>query len=341
MMNRIDVSIIIPVYNVEKYIKECIESVISQDSKCAIECILVDDRGNDRSMEYAKEVTDRYNGAIEFRHITHDKNMGHSAARNSGIKEARGRYVYFLDSDDIITPDCIRSLMERANGYPKAQIITGDFQTFPEKDVYKDLSLANKNFPDYSDNRRWIRSVFLTKFPSIVCNKLIGTKFIRENNLYFKEGILHEDNCWHIQAYEKITAIGFVKKVTYLYRVRYGSTMTDPKLRRKRMESISLICGEMLSKNQKWDVGWAKCIRDMLSILRYYPSSADGGEEARTFYEKYTEIIQKKKGIPLPIKLLFKYWEKKTPESNELIFNSLFNLYWYLSDVIKLRRPLI
>lgn len=340
-MNDIDVSIVIPVYNVEEYIVECMESVISQDAKCAIECILVDDRGDDRSIEYAHEVTDGYGGGIEFRYITHDRNKGVSAARNTGIREARGKYVFFIDPDDIITPDCISALMKKAGEYPEAQIVTGDNRTFPIEDTSKGLSFAGKNFPEYSDDRRWIKSVLLTKFPVVVWNKLIKTEFIKSNNLFLKEGIIKEDNLWHIRAYDKVEAVAFVHKVTYLYRIRQGSLTVDYELRGKSIDSIRAICDELVTRDRKWDVGWAKCVRDFLSALRYFPERAERSAEARKLYEEYTDIIQKRDEVPLAVKLLFRYWEKKSPESNEKVFNTLFNLYWYLNDIARFRRPMI
>lgn len=340
-MKDIDVSIVIPVYNVEDYIGECIESVISQDTKYKIECILVDDRGNDRSVEYAHKVTDAYSGDIDFRYITHDRNKGLSGARNTGIREAKGRYLFLLDSDDIITPDCIGSLMKMTDLHPGVQIVTGDNQTFPEEGLVPAVRLAGKNFPDYSDDRRWIRSVLLNKFPVIACNKLFKIDFLKDNNLYFKEGIVHEDNYWHIQAYDKIESVAFVKKVTYLYRIRKESITSDPMQEGKRLDARIAICRELVSNNIKWEVGWAKSVRNELCFLRYYPLESERGTEARRLFQGYIDAIQKNHGAPLAMKLLFAYWGRKTPGRNEVVFNTLFNLYWCINDIVRFRRPML
>ena len=98
------ISIIIPVYNVELYVEECLQSVANQTMTEGIECIIVDDRGQDNSAAIAKQYIDSYKGDIRFTFIQREKNGGLSAARNTGIEAATGEYVYFLDSDDYLVP---------------------------------------------------------------------------------------------------------------------------------------------------------------------------------------------------------------------------------------------
>ena len=102
------VSIIIPIYNVEPYIERCLQSVVSQTYPY-FECILIDDCGNDRSMPFAEQFIQNYSGEIHFRILRHENNCGLSSARNTGMKAANGDYIYFMDSDDAITPECIET----------------------------------------------------------------------------------------------------------------------------------------------------------------------------------------------------------------------------------------
>ena len=104
------ISIVIPVYNVAPYIGDCIRSVMHQTWQGPLECIFVDDCGTDNSMEIVRSIIEENQGNIEFKIIRHKENRGLSAARNTGIAAATGDYVYFLDSDDEITPDCIEAL---------------------------------------------------------------------------------------------------------------------------------------------------------------------------------------------------------------------------------------
>ena len=118
------VSIIIPVYNVSDYIERCIRSVMEQTYQI-IECILVDDCSPDDSITKAESLIRQYGGSVEFVILRHDKNIGLSGARNTGINHSTGDYLYFLDSDDEITPICIESLMKVARENPTSDIVQG------------------------------------------------------------------------------------------------------------------------------------------------------------------------------------------------------------------------
>lgn len=113
------ISIIIPVYNVEEYIAECLQSVMQQTYTGKMECIIVDDCGTDRSIEIAEKAIEGYivasrkskiENPISFHILHHTHNRGLSAARNTGLEASSGEYVYFLDSDDFIDPGTIESL---------------------------------------------------------------------------------------------------------------------------------------------------------------------------------------------------------------------------------------
>ena len=111
------ISIIIPVYQVSDYVERCIRSVMSQ-TFTDIECIIVDDATVDDSMVKCQKLIDEYDGRIQFRLLHHEKNRGLSAARNTGTKAATGEYVFYLDSDDEITSDCIEKMMLLAEKHP-------------------------------------------------------------------------------------------------------------------------------------------------------------------------------------------------------------------------------
>ena len=101
------VTIIIPIYNVAPFVADCIHSVMCQTWQEPLECILVDDCGTDDSMAVVERTLQDYQGPVDFRIVRHEHNRGLSAARNTGLDNATGDYVYFLDSDDEVTPDCI------------------------------------------------------------------------------------------------------------------------------------------------------------------------------------------------------------------------------------------
>lgn len=90
-----DISVIVPIYNVESYILECLQSVAAQTKTKNVECILVDDCGTDNSVKVAEQFISAYEGDISFALLHHPENEGLSAARNTGIKNARGKYLFF------------------------------------------------------------------------------------------------------------------------------------------------------------------------------------------------------------------------------------------------------
>lgn len=302
-----DISIVIPIYNVADYISECLKSVISQDADCAIECILVDDRGFDNSLNIAHELISNYNGPVDFRIIVRSANGGLSAARNSGIHAAKGKYIYFLDSDDVITPDCISSLYKCATTYPDAQIITGDFQTFPQEDIYRAISLKDKSFPKYSNDINWIRSIFLTGFPITAWNKLIRRDFILDNNLFFKEGILHEDNHWQAIAYHKIQSVAFVDKVTYLYRLRSGSITMSENAALLKVHNLGLIYKDVFSHQAEWDLPWVEWAYSSLRQLRFSPEFFCYSSATRKILKHSSWTIFNNKSCPLTLRIMFLY----------------------------------
>lgn len=123
-----DISVIVPIYNVENYILECLQSVAAQTKTKNVECILVDDCGTDNSVKVAEQFISAYKGDISFALFHHSENKGLSAARNTGIKNARGKYLFFLDSDDTIKPYCLDELFALAEKY-HADMVQGSYES--------------------------------------------------------------------------------------------------------------------------------------------------------------------------------------------------------------------
>lgn len=209
------ISIIVPVYNVELYIKECFESIAAQTYKGEIECIFVDDCGQDDSVAILEKLIAEYHGPIQFSIVHHEHNKGLSGARNTGIRKAKGDYLYFLDSDDTITPDCIEKLAALAEKYPQVDIVQGS-----TKSKLEWFQLANKHFPEYSDNFKWIRTTMLLRYsiPMTAWNKLVRKELIIKNGLYFEEGLIHEDEIWNFMLAKHVHSIAFCCDITYIYR---------------------------------------------------------------------------------------------------------------------------
>lgn len=221
----VNVSIIIPVYNVEQYIESCLYSVINQTYKGTLECIIVNDCTPDQSMEVVNRLLSVYQGNILFKIINHQENKGLSAARNSGVKIAKGDYLYFLDSDDILVENTIELLSNLSlQSFP--DVIMGDFDLIGDNQYIPRLNTSVAIF----DKQKEIFNAFISySLYEMAWNKLVKKSFFLKYDLWFREGIIHEDSLWSFNLFYYCNNLRVCFQRTYLYRVRENSIMTDPK----------------------------------------------------------------------------------------------------------------
>ena len=173
----IKVSLIIPVYNVVKYIDRCLDSVMNQEYP-NIECILVDDYTPDNSFEIINKKLDAYSGRIDFKIVRHKENRGLSAARNSGVKVATGDYIFFLDSDDQLVEGAIEAFVDAIIEYGSVDFLIGDYQVignwyYRGIQSEKYLSSNVEIFSDYLSGKWYV----------MACGKLINRFFFEKYNM--------------------------------------------------------------------------------------------------------------------------------------------------------------
>lgn len=228
MKMKMKITVIIPVYKVEKYIQACLESVIHQSYEGNIECLLVDDCSPDNSCEIIEAIVKNYKGNIQFKLLHHTNNRGLSAARNTGMENATGDYILFLDSDDRITEDCIEKLAAPLDNY-RYDFVVGDYKTEPEDPSLWYAPLTMDKGAYFKDK---ILSAYVHKiYYGMAWNKLCSKTFLLQYKLFFKEGLLHEDELWSCQMACKAKSMYVVKAVTYVYSIRPGSIMTTGSLK--------------------------------------------------------------------------------------------------------------
>lgn len=215
------ISVIIPVYNVEKYIVRCIKSVVNQTIDSIIEIIIVDDCGQDNSIELAKlysEQIERQDRKIIF--ILHPENKGQAAARNSGVKNARGKYIFFLDSDDCLPYNSLAILLEETT-LCDAKIIQGQSETFQEDDIPIEYGgTIDNNYNEVFGDDIW--KIGKTWMP-VAWNKLIDRQFFINYKLWFKEGFFYEDLYWSMLIAIASPKIKIVPHISYNYLNRKTS----------------------------------------------------------------------------------------------------------------------
>jgi glycosyltransferase involved in cell wall biosynthesis len=210
------VSIIIPVYNVEKYLRECLDSVINQ-TMSSIEIICVDDGSTDSSADILKEYSTRDNRIT----IITKENGGLSSARNAGMEVARGEYLTFLDSDDYLEKDAIQQLYNKATS-KQLDVLLFCGKSFCENGFSNNVAGNYSACPSLLTKTVSGINFFISSFK---CNnhvgtaplKLFRTAFLKENNIRFIEGILHEDEPFY---YETILAAKHVAKTPEQFYMR-------------------------------------------------------------------------------------------------------------------------
>ncbi|MGN0220526.1 MAG: glycosyltransferase family 2 protein [Prevotella sp.] len=209
------ISVIIPIYNVEKYVAECLNSVISQTyDHSKIECIIVNDCTPDRSMDVVRDVVDNYKnggGEMTITVLNHDVNRGLSASRNTGMRRANGEFVFFVDSDDYLFPDALKTLMDYHLNVPEADMIIGNnHDEFRATDCYntdKAKTICNMDAL-YTGNTKKITA----------WNSLIRHSLLLKNGIEFVEGIYFEDNVFSYQLFPLVKTAVIIPEVTYFYR---------------------------------------------------------------------------------------------------------------------------
>ena len=242
------VSVVIPVYQVSAYIERCLRSVMAQ-SYSQLEYIIVDDATQDDSIVKCERLIHDYTGPMAFRIIHHEQNQGLSAARNTGTKAATGDYIYYLDSDDDITPDCIEKLVKAAQVYPDAEMVVGNYLKISNEGVVlrneMHFIIDEKVPPVIRSNEAIHTYHYQRRIPVYAWNNLIKRSFIEKNCLLFKEEIAFEDQLWMFYVVKYLSAVAVVRDITYHYYIRPGSITTASDNYRKG-ESFRVIYDDIL-----------------------------------------------------------------------------------------------
>lgn len=224
-------SVIVPVYNVEQYLGQCLESIKGQDfMDYEVVCV------NDGSADHSRAILEDWSAKFPQMKVIDRENGGLSAARNTGLEAAHGDYVVFVDSDDWVETNMLSRLADETRGedvvcYASRRTDNGNTDLLEEErgngwDYYNRHALEARIIPFVCVWQRCYRRAFLL-----------------EHDLSFREGILHEDNEFTPRVCLKAKSVKVVPDVLYNYRVRPGSIMTTRGLRSK--ESLVLIGNEL------------------------------------------------------------------------------------------------
>ena len=230
-------SVIIPVYNVQEYLHQCLDSVFSQDLE-NFEVICVNDGSTDNSRNIIREFEDKHNDLI----VVDRANGGLPAARNSGYKVAIGKYIYFLDSDDYLLPSALKQMVDFSEknkldiGKFNVEISTGgQYFEVPEKpetvlqgnDFFKFLAKNNYSLP-----------------ASPVWMYLYNKSFLDNFNISFKEGIVLEDNHYTLRVLLLAQRVHLLNKPIQYHRIQRAGAETHI-VSKEQIDSLLITCRDL------------------------------------------------------------------------------------------------
>ena len=273
----IKLSIIVPIYGVEQYLRKCVDSLLNQDIlSTEYEIILVEDGGHDK----CPQICDDYAAAHDNIRVVHRKNGGLSAARNSGIEIARGEYIMFVDSDDYLQPNVLAALLKRMVE-EQLDILRYNYQNVRENGEVFVPFKTGKPYFDYS-SEVVDGETFLNERLGYAC---YAWAFVLKRELLegciFTPSIYFEDTDWTPRMLLKAKRAASTEMIVYNYLWREGSiTLPDNPTKKKKVleDKIKLLYGfkehQKLAQNKQWFI-WqtAGTTMSVLGILATYPSA--------------------------------------------------------------------
>ena len=313
-------SIIVPVYNVEKYLHKCVDSLLAQDlSPEEYEIVLVDDGSTDHS----GTICDEYGLDHSNVRVIHQQNGGLSAARNTGIEVAQGKYVQFVDSDDYLEPNVLKSLIDKME-QDNLDVLRFNYRNVNEQYEVFEPNKESKPFVDFRDEI-CDGLTFLTErlgFACYACQFVLKYELTR---IRFTRGIYMEDTDWIPRLLLQTKRVTSVDTMVYNYMMRSGSITqsVDKKKKRKVLEDVLSLVDTM--KTQMQDVSdqrWFEGMIAQIVVSAICNVSINFYEERKNFIE----IIKAKKVFPLSY-----YHSSKTAKRKIKIANiSPILLFWMI-----------
>lgn len=270
----IELSVVIPVYNVRDYLEECLESVFSLKG-FSYEVIIV----NDGSTDGSEQIIRLYEDDPRVR-VFSQENSGLSAARNVGLRNAAGKYVYFLDSDDFIAPRAF----ERIFSYGMtegAEVIVGNYFEYWDADICREnpnrIETRNRIV---ADGATFLRKYYLHKIGPVVWRSIYMREFLLLHSIFFMEGVYFEDNEWTIRAYTQACKLCYLPVDFHYYRQRDDSIINSDFSLRKLNDCIC-VCRNLLWHSDKildskvkdiYQVSGLRCLFHGLALYKgFYP----------------------------------------------------------------------
>lgn len=240
------VTISIPLFKCEEFLEKCLESVRAQTYPY-IEVSLINDQTPDQSVQIAEEFIQKH-GLKKWEIYHLEQNSGLSVVRNKGIDTARGKYLFFLDSDDTISSDCIEKLVQLAER-EKTQLSISQTECENSKNGEQSFCIGRiKDTQSIKGNKEVFRAFAAGRIPGSAVNKLFLVNFFREKKIYFIPGLFAQDELWNFHSCLQLESVAFQKDITYTYYLHDQSVIHN---RGKRHFDNWQTIGEYIDKSLK------------------------------------------------------------------------------------------
>ena len=225
-MSNIDLSIIVPVYNVENYLRRGLDSILSQPSLINYEILLIDDDSSDNSGAICDEYQKHYSNVF----VTHIENNGVAEARNLGISLSRGNYLYFMDPDDFLSDDFFERISPQFN--KKWDVLCFGYNEIKENNnnilSCRSHTYSQTGILDKGEFRSCFVDLFKTDMMYNVWSRVYNKSFILKYDIKFPSRPIGEDTLFNFQVYRHLNTILFIDSTLYNYNAgRSGSALTS------------------------------------------------------------------------------------------------------------------
>ena len=212
------ISVVIPVYNVEQFVGQCLESILAQTMQ-DFEIVIVDDCSPDESMKVVRKYAD---GDSRFRIVSHERNMGLMQTRKSGYSVAKGEYLLFCDSDDFLPPKAMEILYQEAVS-SSADVVSGDMVLFSPEDGHEEVRTSSLNYG--SGMTAVYKSLLLSEYHHNLCGKIFKTSLLQDYEYKtFDHFTNAEDGYLFYQVMEHVSKVLHVHEPVYYYRQNVQSS---------------------------------------------------------------------------------------------------------------------
>lgn len=239
----IDISVIVPAYNVEKYISSCLDSLLNQTKK-EIEIIAIDDGSTDNTLNILNEYKRNNPNKI---HVISQNNQGLSITRNNGIKLSTGKYISFVDGDDEIDTNLFKNLWDKLEEFPYDVVAFNVEIIYPNKKIIVNPGITS----DIKDFNLDSKKKFLTDMYCMACNKIYKRDLFKDDNLLFTPNTWFEDVLLMHKLIPNLTSLGYLDFPGYKYYQRENSityTYSD------KLKDINFVLEKILEYYKKNDL---------------------------------------------------------------------------------------